>query len=181
MSKVDKTAGRANKEIEELKTQIEGLTEALQRERADSVNLRRRVEEDRSKMADFYKAQVVRELLPALDNLERAVHHRPKVLASDQWAAGIDVISHQLEKILNELGVKRIKTKDQIFDPKYHEAVSVDQDSEGDTEVVANELQAGYTLGDEVIRHAAVRVKMRPGNNEQNSETENHKKEDQNG
>jgi molecular chaperone GrpE len=64
--------------LKHLQDQVSSLTEALQRERADAVNLRRRVEEERAKMAGFYKAKVVRDLLPALDNLERALKHTPK-------------------------------------------------------------------------------------------------------
>jgi molecular chaperone GrpE len=149
-----------NKKLEELEKQVEELTEALQRERADSVNLRRRVEEDRSKMGDVYKAQVVRQLLPALDNLERALKHAPKELEDHDYVKGVQGVVKQFDKALDELGVKRIKTEGEEFNPKYHEAVSVDENSEGDTEVVAEELQAGYTLGDEVIRHAFVKVKM---------------------
>lgn len=153
-----------NKKFEGLEKQVEELTEALQRERADSMNLRRRVEEDRGKMADVYKAIVVRQLLPAMDNLERALKHAPKDLKDHDYVKGVQGIAKQFDKIFEELGVKRIKTEGQKFDPKLHEAVSVDENSEGDTEVVAEELQAGYTLGDEVIRHAFVKVKMEKSN-----------------
>jgi len=73
----------------ELEQKIEELTEALQRERADAVNLRRRTEEERSQMADFYKAMVVQELLPALDNLDRALVHIPKEHADHDYVKGV--------------------------------------------------------------------------------------------
>jgi len=63
-----------------LQQQVTELTQALQRERADSLNLRRRVEEERAGMGDYYKAAIVRELLPAVDNMERALIHAPKDL-----------------------------------------------------------------------------------------------------
>jgi molecular chaperone GrpE len=146
--------------IEELEQQVKELTDALQRERADSSNLRRRTEEEKSKLADFYKANVIRALLPALDNLERALKHAPKDLKAHDYVKGVQGVVKQFEKVLEELGVKRIKTEGEQFDPALHEAVSVDEGSEGDIEVVAEELQAGYTLGDEVVRHAMVKVKM---------------------
>jgi molecular chaperone GrpE len=155
-----KSEDNKNSQVEELEKKIQELTEALQRERADSVNLRRRVEEDRSKLGDVYKAAVVRELLPALDNLERALKHVPKDLKDHDYVKGVQGVAKQFDKALEELGVKRIKTVGEKFNPKYHEAVSMDEGSEGDTEVVSEELQAGYTLGDEVIRHAMVKVKM---------------------
>jgi molecular chaperone GrpE len=149
--------------VENLLKQINGLTEALQRERADSTNLRRRTEEEKSKLADFYKANVVRALLPALDNLERALKHVPKELKDNDYEKGIDGVVKQFEKTLSDIGVEKIKSKGQKFDPKYHEAIGMEE-GEGDEEVVAEELQGGYTLGEEVIRHAMVKVKMEKKN-----------------
>jgi molecular chaperone GrpE len=150
---------KQDKKLEELEDQIQELTNALQRERADSINLRRRVEEDRSKMGDIFKAAVVRELLPALDNLERALKHTPKDLKDHDYVKGVQGVSKQFDKVLDDLGVQKIKTVGEEFNPKYHEAVSMEE-GEGDIEVVCEELQSGYTLGDEVIRHAFVKVKM---------------------
>jgi molecular chaperone GrpE len=149
--------------VEDLKREIHELTEALQRERADSTNLRRRTEEEKSKLADFYKGNVVRALLPALDNLERALKHAPKDIKDHDYVKGVQGVVKQFEKILTDLGVEKIKTRDEKFDPKYHEAVGM-EDGDGDIEVVAEELQAGYALGDEVIRHAMVKVKMEKKN-----------------
>jgi molecular chaperone GrpE len=145
--------------LEELQQQIEELTEALSRERADSINLRRRADEEKSRMGDFYKANVVRKFLPALDNLERALKHAPKNLKNHDYVKGVQGVVKQFEKVLSDLGVKKIKSEGEKFDPKYHEAVGMEE-GDGDVEVVAEELQAGYTLGDEVVRHAFVKVKM---------------------
>jgi molecular chaperone GrpE len=125
--------------------------------------LRRRTEEEKSKLGDFYKANVVRALLPGLDNLERALKHAPKDLKDHDYVKGVQGVVKQFEKTLAELGVEKIKTEGEKFDPKYHEAVGMEE-GEGDTEVVAEELQAGYTLGDEVVRHAFVKVKMEKRN-----------------
>jgi len=139
--------------------QIAELTSALQHERADAINVRRRSEEDRTKLAGFYKAMVVRELLPAIDNLERALKHTPKDLVDSDYARGLQNVAKQFDKIFNDLGIERIATDHQPFDPRYHEAVSMEE-GQGSHEVVSEELQAGYKLGDEVIRHAMVKVKM---------------------
>lgn len=144
---------------EDLQKQITELTEALQRERADSENIRRRHDEQISGLKDVVKAHVVRELLPVIDNFERALKHTTKDLEGNDYVKGVQGVVKQFEKTLSDLGVERIKTVGEVFDPRFHEAVHMEE-SDGVVEVVSEELQAGYTLGDEVIRHAMVKVKM---------------------
>jgi molecular chaperone GrpE len=142
----------------ELEQQIAELTDALQRERADAMNVRRRSEEEKAKMSGFYKSAVVHELLPTIDNFERALKHVPKDLEHNAYIKGIQGVVKQFEDALSKIGVQRIKTVGEPFDPNLHEAVSMEE-GEGDQEVVSEELQSGYTLGDEVLRHAMVKVK----------------------
>ncbi len=151
--------------IAELEQKFGELTEALQRERADAENLRRRTTEEKSRLGEFYKAMIVQELLPALDNLERAIKHTPKELKNNDYVKGVQGIIKQFEQCFAQLGVKRIKTVGEPFDPRLHEAVAMEEGhpSTGSgraVEVVCEELQPGYTLGDEIIRHAMVKVKM---------------------
>jgi molecular chaperone GrpE len=145
--------------IAELEKKIADLTEALQRERADAENLRRRTDMEKSRLGEFYKAMVVQELLPALDNLERAFKHTPKDIKDHEYVKGIQGVMKQFEQSFAQLGVKRIKTVGEHFDPRLHEAVHM-EDGDGTVEVVCEELQPGYLIGDEVIRHAMVKVKM---------------------
>lgn len=147
-----------NSEIKALEQQIGELTDALQRERADVINIRRRHDEQMGSLKNMIKAQVVRELLPAIDNLERALKHTPKDLESHDYVKGVSGVVKQFEKVLNDLGVVKIKTIGEPFDPRLHEAVSMDGDG-GDQETVSEELQPGYILGEEVLRHAMVKVK----------------------
>lgn len=144
--------------MSDLLHQLGELTEALQRERADATNLRRRYDEQIASLQSIAKASVVRELLPVIDNFERALKHVPPQLAKDDYIKGIDVIVKQFEKTLADLGVQRIKTVGEPFDPNMHEAVSV-EDGDGEHEIVSEELQPGYMMGEEVLRHAMVRVK----------------------
>ena len=144
--------------LADLQQQVAELTQALQRERADSLNLRRRVEEERAGMGDYYKAAIVRELLPAVDNMERALIHVPKDLKGHDYVKGVQGVIKQFEAGFKQLGVERIKTIGEHFDPHLHEAVHVD-DGDGEHEVITEELQPGYRIGDEVIRHAMVKVK----------------------
>jgi molecular chaperone GrpE len=105
------------------------------------------------------KANVVRELLPVIDNFERALKHVPKDLVENDYVKGVNAIVSQFEKTLEDMGVERIKTVGEVFDPRYHEAVSM-EDGDGTVEVVCEELQPGYKIGDDVIRHAMVKVNM---------------------
>lgn len=159
MTKPAKQSTSNSDETAMLQQQIVELTEALQRERADVMNVRRRHEEQVASLKTVVKATVVRDLLPVIDNFERALKHVPKELDGNDYIKGVQAVVKQFEKTLTELGVERIKTTGEAFDPRYHEAVSM-EDGDGTTEVVSEELQPGYTLGDEVIRHAMVRVKM---------------------
>lgn len=157
----------------ELQEQVGQLTEALQRERADSENIRRRHDEQTSSLRTIVKANTIRDLLPVIDNFERALRHSPvesrkqKVESQDtkldEWIKGVMSIKAQFDKTLEAMGVERIKTVGQVFDPVLHEAVAMEDaspDIQGTTEIVSEELQSGFTLDDEVIRHAMVKVRM---------------------
>ena len=142
----------------ELEQQIGELTEALQRERADSVNIRRRHEEQIAGLKDMVRVSVVEDLLPVIDNFERALKHVPRDLANNDYIKGVQGVVKQFEDTLQQMGVQRIKTVGEAFDPNIHEAVGM-EDGDGEHEVVCEELQPGYTLGTNVIRPAMVKVR----------------------
>ena len=144
--------------IKELEQQVAELTEALQRERADVINVRRQHDTQINMLQSMVKAGVVTELLPVIDNFERALKHVPAELEGNDYVKGVNGVVKQFEKTLEQMGVERIKTVGEVFDPNVHEAVS-HEDGEGKIEVVYEELQSGYRLGDSVLRPAMVRVK----------------------
>jgi molecular chaperone GrpE len=151
---------RVNDDVTELAQQVGELTAALQRERADAVNLRRRHDDQVASLRNVVRAGIIREFLPVIDNLERALKVVPDDLKDNDYVTGIQGVVRQFEKALSNIGVERIKTVGEPFDPSLHEAVSMDEASEGTKEIVSEELQAGYLLGNEVIRHAMVRVAL---------------------
>ncbi len=104
------------------------------------------------------KANVVCDLLPVIDNFERALKHVPEDLEENDYIKGVQGVVKQFEKTSADLGVERIKTVGEHFDPHLHEAVSMEE-GDGTEEIVSEELQAGYRLDDNVLRHAMVRVK----------------------
>lgn len=140
------------------KHQIAELTLALQRERADAENLRRRHTAELTSLRTSIKTSVIHDLLPVIDNFERALKHVPADLQDNDYIKGVQAVVKQFEKTLADMGVERIKTVGQPFDPHLHEAVAAEE-GEGDREIVSEELQAGYKLGNEVIRHAMVKVR----------------------
>lgn len=145
--------------LKDLEQQIGELTEALQRERADASNIRRRHDEQIAGLKTLITANVMRELLPAYDNMERALQHTPDDLVDHDYVKGVSSVKKQFDKVLSDIGVERIKTVGELFNPALHEAVGMD-DGDGATEVVSEELAAGYRLGDEIIRHAMVKVRL---------------------
>lgn len=151
--------GKAQDNTSLLQQEVEELTAAVQRERADAMNMRRRHQDQVVSLTNTVKANVVRALLPVIDNFERALKHVPADIADNEYIKGVTSIVKQFEKTLADLGVVRIKTVGEVFDPRWHEAVAMDE-GDGTEEVVSEELQAGYCLGEEVIRHAMVKVKM---------------------
>lgn len=148
-----------SKKQEELEQQVVELTQDLQRTRADFENYRKRVEAEKTAARDAGSASTILKLLPIIDNIERAVVYTPEDLIEHKWAQGIGGLVKQLDKQLESLNLRRIDAgKGVEFNPDFHEAVQADEESEGDTEVVAEELQAGYTLNGRPIRHAMVKV-----------------------
>jgi molecular chaperone GrpE len=158
MTERSKKSYKTNPQLQELQQQVGELTEALQRERADATNIRRRHEEEIAGLRTRLKSGVVIDLLPVIDNFERALKHVPEDLKDNDYIKGVQGVVKQFEKTLADMGVERIKTVGESFDPHLHEAVSMEE-GDGQHEIITEELQAGYKLGEDVLRHAMVRVK----------------------
>ncbi len=141
----------------ELQDRVDELTNDLQRLQAEFMNYKRREDDAKAEIANFATQRVVTVLLPLLDNIERALAHQPEELKDNDWAKGVGQVSKQTTDVLKVLGVEKIATVGQPFDHNLHEAISM-EDGEGDTEVVVEEVQSGYKMGDQVIRHAMVKV-----------------------
>ena len=148
-----------SKKQEELEAQVNELTQDLQRVRADFENYRKRVEQEKEMARASGKVGAIMKLLPVIDNIERAISHTPEDLKENKWALGVAGLVKNLEKSLESLNLTRIKASvGTKFDPELHEAIQFDEEAEGEQEVIAEELQPGYKLGDDVIRHSMVKV-----------------------
>lgn len=138
---------------------IAELTDDVQRTRADFENYRKRVDAEKQAARESGQSSAIIKLLPVIDNIERAVAYTPEDLKDNRWVQGVAGLVKNLEKSLESLNLQRIDAKPGTpFNPELHEAIQFDEAATGEQEVVAEELQAGYTIGGRVIRHAMVKV-----------------------
>lgn len=139
--------------------QIAELTADLQRTRADFENYRKRVEAEKTAARQSGQAGAIMKLLPVIDNIERAIAYTPEDLKDHSWVQSVSGLVKHLDKSLEGLNVTRIDARPgTVFNPDMHEAIQFDEEAQGDTEVIAEPLQAGYLLNGAVIRHAMVKV-----------------------
>ena len=146
------TKNKTNK-TEDLEQQLGELTLDLQRTRADFENYRKRVEAEKQAAQDLGQTKAIMKLLPVIDTIERAIANVPAELADNAWAKGVAGLNKQLDKQLKDLGLEKIDAKPGTpFNPELHQA------AEGDKEVIAEELRAGYILNGAVVRDAMTKV-----------------------
>jgi len=112
------------------------------------------VERDNELMYSSMKGEIIKKILPILDDLERAMQNRPE---ENAWANGIELILRKLQNILEGEGIKRIEAHDAAFDPNFHEAISHEPADGVESGYVIEVVQNGYMLGERVIRPARVR------------------------
>jgi molecular chaperone GrpE len=137
---------------------INALTADLQRIQADFINFKTRADVNRLRDINSGKEQAIEALLPVLDNLDRAISHEPADIKEHSWVKGITQMVKQLDNQLESIGVVKIDQVGEVFDPYKHEAITMEE-SDGDSEVIAEVLQTGYQFGDTIIRPAKVKVK----------------------
>jgi len=143
------------KQLEETQAQVSEYKDNWLRSQADFQNYRKRIERDNEMMHTSMKGDIIKKVLPVLDDLERALQNRPE---DNGWANGIELIVRKLQNILDVEGVKKIEAKGAEFDPNLHEAISHEPNEEVESGHVIAVVQNGYMLGERVIRPALVRV-----------------------
>lgn len=147
--------GKKKEKKDKKDQQIADLTDRLQRTMAEFDNFRKRTEKEKASMYIIGAKEIVEKILPVVDNFERGLATAQE---GDAFADGMKMIYKQLMTTLDELGVKPIEAVGQPFDPNYHNAVMHVEDESLGENVVAEELQKGYTYKDFVIRHSMVKV-----------------------
>ncbi|MGZ4815750.1 MAG: nucleotide exchange factor GrpE [Terriglobales bacterium] len=148
----------AGDELSRLKSERDALYDRLARLQAEFDNSRKRQAKENADFRDYALTNVIRDLLPILDSLDRALQTQPE---GEEFRKGVELIDKQFHDALSKLGVEPIEAKGQAFDPNLHQAVQmVDSPNVEDNQVV-DELQRGYRIKDRLLRPAMVRVSKR--------------------
>jgi len=160
-------------ELEQLRADLEAARKqaaehlaTLTRTAADFANYRRRTGEERESAAANAAEDLLRSLLPIIDDLDRASGQLPPELAGVSWVEGILMIDHKLRLLLESQGVRAIEAQGQPFDPREHEALGTVPTSESPDGTVVIEAQRGYRLGGKVLRPAMVMIATTPNEGE---------------
>ncbi len=143
------------KRLSEAEAKTSEYKDSWLRSQAEFQNYRKRVDRDNELLYASMKGDIVKKVLPVLDDLERALQNRP---AGDPWANGIELVARKFQNILENEGVKKIEALGAEFDPNFHEAISHEPADGAKSGHVIGVVQNGYMIGDRVIRPAMVRV-----------------------
>jgi len=140
--------------------EIASLRDAQLRKLAEFENFRKRTDREKAEYFRFALADFVRDLLPVLDNFERALGHAPAA-PDDEYRLGIELIYRQLAESLKKRGLREVPT-DGPFDPNVHEAVAREESADVEPSTILETLQKGYFLNDRLLRPAFVKVAVAP-------------------
>lgn len=145
----------SNNELEQMKKELEETTDRLKRLMAEFENYKKRSAKERENLYNSILADVIVSILPAIDNLEKAVLAETE---DKQYKQGVELVSKQMQDVLTSLGVEKIDTVGQTFDPELHEAVSHVEDENLGEQEIKEEFRTGYKIGNKVVRHSMVVV-----------------------
>lgn len=143
-----------NNDETNLEQELQDMTNMAKRAMADLQNYKRQVEEERKTLMTMSKVTILSEILPAIDNLQRALNHVPQEMQGNEWTKGIEAITKQLEAVLSNSGLEVIPTQGTV-DPNMHEAIT---SIPGPADHILEVIEMGYKFGDKVIRPAKVVV-----------------------
>jgi molecular chaperone GrpE len=151
-------------QVAQLRSEKQALYEQLLRRQAEFDNFRKRLERDKLESQDRAKADILKQLLPTLDNFERALKHA--TVRDDEGndgglRTGVELIYKQLIDLVQKQGLEPIKAVGQPFDPHLHEAVTTTPSDEVTENTVLEELQRGYLYNGKLVRPATVRVSVK--------------------
>ncbi|WPP42775.1 nucleotide exchange factor GrpE [Paenibacillus hunanensis] len=145
-------------ELDRAQAHAEEQTQRLLRAQADFDNFRRRTQKEKEDLAKYASAQLITELIPVIDNFERAMATKPEHPELESFSKGVDMIFRQLSDVLKNAGLTTMETVGQPFNPEFHQAVMQVESEEYEEGIIVEELQKGYVLKDKVLRPAMVKV-----------------------
>ena len=157
-TKEHKKEHKKDKKYEELQNEVNSLKDKNMRIAAEMVNTLRRKDEETNRLLKYSNESLITELLPVIDNFERALNVDATSNDIESYQKGMTMIYNSLKNILEKFEVKEIEAIDKEFDPSYHQAVMQEEKEETKENIVIEVLQKGYTYKDKVIRPAMVKV-----------------------
>lgn len=160
------------KQLTERTKEAEENYARLLRLAADMENLRKRQEKERADLLLFANENLIKELLPVVDNLERALDHGRQSEAPEAMLAGIDLVYQGFLKALAKFGVTPLESVGQKFDPAFHNAVMQEETEEFPDCSVIKDLQKGYLMNQRLLRPAMVVVARNPQNENNSCQTD---------
>ena len=146
-------------EHEKLSQQYAEIKDTLQRVYAEFQNYKKRTEEDKTRFIKMSTEELIKKILPIMDNFELALEHNKQ---ENDFSKGIEMIYAQLKEILNDEGVEEINARGQ-FNPELHEALLTEESNKAQGTIL-EQLQKGYKIGGRVIRHAKVKISKKANN-----------------
>ena len=156
--KEHKKEHKKEKKLEELQNEVNTLKDKNMRIAAEMVNTLRRKDEETNRLLKYSNESLITELLPVIDNFERALNVDAKTTDIESYQKGMTMIYNSLKNILEKFEVKEIEAIDKEFDPSFHQAVMQEEKEGTKDNIVIEVLQKGYTYKDKVIRPAMVKV-----------------------
>lgn len=141
-----------------LKNKIENLEEKVRYHQAELINYRKRKDEEVSNMLKYANQDLIMEILPIVDNFERALKLSEKDETNAKFAEGFKMLYNGLVNTLHKFGVEEIKSTGEKFDPTYHEALLIENDQTKEDDIIIETLITGYTYKGRVIRPSSVKV-----------------------
>jgi len=170
LAEIERLKGEAQAvgaQAEAARAQADEYLTALQRERAEFLNFKRRTTEDRQRDLGLAAEDLIRKVLAVADDFDRAIEARPEAIAQDPWFEGISAIDRKLRLLLESEGVSAIDaTPGTPFDPREHEAIATVPTTEQREGEVVEQVRRGYRLRDRVLRPALVAVAATPTTND---------------
>lgn len=151
----------SEREIAELRAEVAELKDRWLRDRADVENMKRRAVREKQDAVRFGSEALLKDLLPVIDNLHRALAHAGEARGDDPIVKGVDLVLRGFDEVLERHGVKVVPARGTPFDPSRHEAIS-HIESEAPANTVIDEHQRGYVLHDRLLRPALVTVGKGP-------------------
>ncbi len=145
-------------ELAEYKQKAEDYLNSWKRTAADFENYKKRQERENAELLEFAQEVTVVKMLPTLESLEQALKQAPQDEHFQKWSEGVIKIVQQLEQVLLHMGIEKIKSVGEKFDPELHEAVEQVESGAKLSGTIVEEFQTGYKLNNKVIRPAKVKV-----------------------